>query len=103
MFERFDLEYSTDASRVFESGFTRDEDQVIHNVVPGSQAYLAGLRDGDRLRSIDMYSDPEVEAHISYERDGAVTKISFFPYRAEPVPQLLTSAGNIAMISPASE
>ena len=103
MFERFDLAYSIEGSKVFESGFTRDEDQLVHNVVPGSQAFLAGLREGDRLRSMDMYSDPNTEAHLSYERDGEITEISFYPYRSEPVPQLLTTDENIAMIRPVSK
>ncbi|PQB03499.1 hypothetical protein [Aureitalea marina] len=100
IFEQFDLEYSADQSKVFESGFTRDQDNVVQYVVPGSQAYLAGLRAGDQLRSMNMYSDPNTEASMSYQRDGQTTEISFYPYREEPIPQLLTSDGNIAMISP---
>lgn len=101
MFDELGLAYTTEDSRVFESGFVRDSDNLVVKVVSGSQAEIAGLEVGDTIKAINMYSDPEIKANMTVVRNGEELNFDFFPYRLSNIPTLLSSQYNLAMLTKA--
>lgn len=75
--------------RKFELGFdvaASTKAQKLVGLVPGSAAALAGLREGDVLKSWSIYGgDTERDALLQVERDGAVTNITWRPVATSPV------------------
>jgi hypothetical protein len=70
-------------------------------VVPGSQAQIAGLEVGDTIKTINMYSDPEIKANMTVVRNGEELQFDFYPYRLTNIPTLLSSEDNLALLAKA--
>jgi|GEM_PF-4593238 len=69
--------------QAFDRGFDRSvlkaQGAKITGVAQGSQAYKAGLRNGQVYKGIDMYGNPSVLATVRVEVDGKVKKIKYYP------------------------
>lgn len=65
----------------FDEGSLIGTKKVIRGLVPGSNAALAGLKDGDEVvrRSLRDQEDPNHEVTLTLRRDGAEQEIKFAP------------------------
>lgn len=89
----FDFEPET---KVFYLGFTFSEDQrSIASVDPESEAYKAGLREGDIIagRSI-WYGSLTNTADFTIVKDGKEVPLSFLPVAIKNIPQLKDNESN---------
>lgn len=83
------------AAPVYELGFDRErlfKDKVIAGVLPGSAAWAAGLRDGQRIQGASIYGNDVSRPVLIKLRqdDGSTREISYLPHapQALQVPQL---------------
>lgn len=77
----------------FDRGFDRSKVKVkgdpFVGVVQGSQAYKAGLRNGQIYMGIDMYRDPSILATVWVKEKGNVRKIQYYPSKnSATIPQV---------------
>ncbi|NVN17610.1 hypothetical protein GUA46_04595 [Muricauda sp. HICW] len=96
LFDELKLEYSPE-NDIYELGFEFTEDRKgIANVVEDSQAWQAGVREGDKVFSRSVWQgqiDHEVE--LDLERDGEKLNITFYPVTKAAVPQLKSTPENV--------
>lgn len=99
LFNKLAVDFSPQ-SDVFELGFTfNEEDKVISNVIVGSAAYMAGIRNGDKVISSNIwYGDIERNAEIGIERNGSTENLSFLPVKKGPVPQIHNTDENLTKL-----
>ena len=74
--------------QVYEYQLGFDADYAVHekrirNLVHGSAAQRAGLREDDRLISAKVHSDPDREIELRIRRDGKLKSIRYYP-RGKP-------------------
>ena len=101
IFEELGLEYDLATVKVFELGVKKDDDDARHiaEVTPGSNAYKAGLRAGDRIVSHSFVSErPDLEASFVVKRGDQKLDIKFFPARQMEIPQLTDSDHNLSLL-----
>lgn len=87
------LELKYKRERVFERGYDPEVKKgrtIIRNVVPGSEAAVAGIRDGDVItwRAYNTHSaldDPQLKVRLSLERDGHPFEVEYLP-RSTSIP-----------------
>ena len=77
----------------FDPGFDLDSlgrSKVITGVRSNSAAYMAGLRDGQKVFGIDITRDPNVMSKLEVEDRSGRRKIEFYPAApvSTPIPQL---------------
>ena len=89
MFDDLGFDYNT-TSKVFDLGFTFSEDKKrIVKVDEDSEAYKAGMREGDLVRSRSYYYDStEHEAEFILVRNGKNIEVKFLPIKEANIPQL---------------
>lgn len=95
VFKDFGFEYDP-TSKVFDLGFTfSDDKKSIVSVDENSEAYKAGMRAGDLLRSRSYYYDStEHEAEFILVRDGKDVNVKYLPVKQANIPQLKNSEEN---------
>ncbi|NAS31557.1 hypothetical protein GTQ40_11285 [Flavobacteriaceae bacterium R38] len=95
IFEDFEFEFIPTAE-VFYRGYELDlKTRLISNVDIASNAYKAGMRDGDKALSVSVYSDPKKEATFKLLRGKKELQITFFPAKEIQAPQLIFNKKNI--------
>jgi predicted metalloprotease with PDZ domain len=89
MFKDFGLEYEP-TSKIFDLGFTFSEDKRnVVSVDENSEAYLAGIRAGDIVKSRSYYYDSiEHEAEFALVRNTKEIKVKYLPIKEAAIPQL---------------
>jgi len=95
IYTKFGLEFEP-TSQVFDLGFEFSEDNLsIASIDPNSEAYKAGLRQGDRLgrRSI-YYGSLTNKAEFTVVRNGEEVPVSYYPITEAPIPQLKATDNN---------
>lgn len=96
VYNQFGLEYQPE-SDVFHIGFEREEFQIT-SVDPDSNAYKAGLRKGDQLRSLSYeWGRPDLQASLIVLRDNQEIDLKFYPAKTGPIPALSTSQHNLLL------
>lgn len=95
LFTDFNFEYVPN-SKVFDLGFTFSEGKKsVLSIDETSEAYKAGLRAGDLLKSRSYYYDStEYEAEFTVLRNGKTIDIKYFPTRYAEIPQLKNNQHN---------
>lgn len=95
IFIDFGLEYNP-TSTVFDLGFTFTEDKKqIASVDKNSEAYKAGMRKGDLVRSRSYYyGSTEHEAEFILVRDGKDINVKYLPVKEAKIPQLKNNEAN---------
>ena len=100
LFDRIGFAYTEEAD-VFDLGFSWDTDRKeVTAVDPGSQAYAAGVRAGDRLVSWSInHGQMEREVELVLDREEGQLPVRFFPVRKAQVVQLLDTPANRDLLS----
>lgn len=96
MFSDFGFDYEPKC-KVFDLGFEFSEDKKnIKSVNVNSEAYKAGLRQGDVVRSRSIYyGSMDKEAEFTIVREGnKEIKIKYYPVREAKIPQLENTKAN---------
>ena len=89
IYKEFDLDYD-EFAEVFDRGFTANmQTNTISDVIIDSNAYKAGLRKGDKITYMSVYSDAKKQAEVGVMRDNKQIDIKFYPARKIKVPQLI--------------
>lgn len=95
--DEWGIDYLEEA-KLFDLGFsygTQIEEAL--EVDADSEAYKAGLRSGDKIKSRSIYfGDIEMPVELTLVRDGKTFPISYFPVRKEAVVQIVNSSENQA-------
>lgn len=79
---------------VFDLGFTTESGKLergvkIKQVAPDSNAFKAGLKEGDRIMSLSVnYGRPQIEAAIGVQRETETSQIRFYPKKSKNVLQI---------------
>lgn len=99
IFNDLGLEYNP-TSKVFDLGFTISEDKKsILSVDETTEAYKAGLRAGDLLKSRSYYhNSTKHEAQFTVVRNGKTLDIKYYPTRDADIPQLKNNTYNIGVL-----
>ncbi|EDP72667.1 hypothetical protein FBALC1_16237 [Flavobacteriales bacterium ALC-1] len=98
IFEDFGFEYLP-TSEVFDLGFTFSEDRKsVASVDESSEAFKAGIREGDLLKNISYYSSTEYKAEFTVLRNGEKINISYYPKKDANVPQLKDNIHNKSLL-----
>ena len=75
--------------RTFEVGFdwtASDKTKIIHGAKPDSNAWRAGVRDGQKFSAIDVgLGDPTYLAEIEIEDEQGRRRIKFYPASVDAV------------------
>jgi len=94
IYKEFDFEFTSIAA-VFYRGYTLDSSNgLISDVDRNSNAFKAGMRDGDKAISVSVYSDPKKEAEFTLLRGKEKLSIKFFPAKEITAPQLINNEKN---------
>lgn len=95
LFKDFGFEY-TPNSKVFDLGFTFSEDKKsVISIDENSEAYKAGIRTGDLVKSRSYYLDSiEYEAEFTLMRNAKEIKVKYFPVKDANIPQLRDNETN---------
>ncbi|MCW5519150.1 hypothetical protein J1N09_04830 [Aureitalea sp. L0-47] len=95
IYSEFGLEYNA-SSEVFDLGFSFDDDRkFVAAVDEGSQAFDAGIREGDKVVKLSYMRDHRKEAEFTVLRDGKEMNIKYFPVNQANIPQLLPFESNL--------
>lgn len=95
MMNHLGFQYDSNA-QVFTRGYTANQDtRIVETVDDQANAYKAGLRVGDKIIGIDMYSDPNIEANLTVRREGKELEFSFYPSKKMNLPQITISNDNL--------
>jgi len=100
IFQEFDYEYNS-TNEVFDLGFTFTEDgKSIAEIDEQSNAYLAGLRKGDRITSRSYYYDnPTKQAKFKVKRGSKEATYMYFPAKEAEIPSLKNNEHNKKVLS----
>ncbi len=95
LYRELGLEYSVGAD-LFDLGFAFAGDRAnVQSVDTASEAYRAGLREGDALMSYSIqYDVPEKQVELKILRDGREIPISYYPRKRIDIVQLGDSPTN---------
>lgn len=92
IYTEFGFEFAPE-SQVFDLGFQVSENKKIQNLDLTSNAYQAGLREGDKISKASYQYEPDVQAEFSVLRDGKEQSVVFYPAKLAPIPELLKLQG----------
>ena len=97
LFERLDFDYTREGE-LFDLGFDLSSGKTnVESVDPASEAFLAGVREGDRVVSRNIYlGNTEKQVELVLERDGQRIPVAYYPRKKTPVLQLLDNEANRA-------
>lgn len=95
IYDEFGFEYQP-TSKVFDLGFTFSEDRKqIASIDEKSEAYKAGLRQGDSVKGMSYYYDSiDHEAEFTIEREGEEVLVKYLPIKEVDLPKLLDNDFN---------
>ena len=92
-FDEFGYDYNIGIN-TYNRGFKMDSKKIISEVDPASNAYKAGMRQGDQVIGLDVYSDPNKEATVVVKRKEERLTFNFFPVKKIDLPKLLINEKN---------
>jgi predicted metalloprotease with PDZ domain len=98
LFEQLGLAYEEEETDLFDLGirFNENVDAVV-SVDPTSEAFRAGVREGDRVVSRSIYRGSiSKEAELILEREGKQIPVAYRPVKKARVVQLLDNEANRA-------
>lgn len=97
LFEQLGFEYHEEAG-IFDLGFDFSPDKTeVEAVDPASEAFTAGVREGDRVVSRNIYlGNAQKEVEMVLERDGQRIPVSYYPLKRTSLVQLLDNEANRA-------
>ena len=82
-------------SEAFDLGFTFSEDRKsVATIDEASNAYKAGMREGDLLASISHYNSEKYPAEFTILRNGEELSVSYTPVKKAEIPSLTDSENN---------
>ena len=95
LFGQLGFEFQEEAD-LFDLGFRFSPERTdVTAVDPGSEAYRAGVRDGDRVVSRNIYlGNTRKEVELVLERGGRRIPVAYYPVKKAPVVQLLDTEAN---------
>ncbi len=97
LFDRLGFDYSREGE-LFDLGFDLNPEKTdVEAVDPASEAFMAGVREGDRVVSRSIYlgsTDKQVE--LVLERDGHRIPVAYYPVKEAPLVQLTDNEANRA-------
>jgi hypothetical protein len=81
---------------VFDLGFVFSPEKTeVEMVDPASQAFTAGVREGDRVVSRSVYlGNTQKQVELVLERGGRRIPVAYYPIKKAPVVQLLDNEEN---------
>lgn len=93
LFNMVGLESMTGAKTRY-LGYSKDAENYITEIDAESEAYKAGLRQGDKLTGWSIYAEPDKEATIKRLRNGVESTLNFYPAKILPIEQLELTTEN---------
>lgn len=97
LFGQLGFEYQKEAE-LFDLGFHFNPEKTeVRAVDPASEAFTAGVREGDRVASRNIYpGNTEKQVELVLERDGQRIPVAYYPLKKSPLVQLLDNEANRA-------
>lgn len=97
LFEQLGFDYQQEAE-LFDLGFEFSPEKTeVELVDPASKAFTAGVREGDRVVSKNIYlGNTQKQVKLVLEREGQRIPVAYYPLKKAPLVQLLNNEVNRA-------